>query len=61
MFSTPPAVFFQLKLALAGLEVFPRPVVVALADATLESDEIWLGHANFFSEASECSLAPPSC
>ena len=49
----PLAVFFQRKLALARLEVFLRPVIVALAVRALEADEIWLRHANFLSEASK--------
>ena len=40
----PLAVFFQRKLALARLEVFLRPVIVALAVRALEADEVFLRH-----------------
>ena len=44
MLTAPPAVFFQLNLPLHFADVFAGPVIVALADAALETDEIGLGH-----------------
>ena len=57
----PLAVFFQRKLALARLEVFLRPVIVALAVRALEANEIRLRHGFLeFSPKPERGIEPPT-
>lgn len=43
----PLAVFFEFQLSLHGLFILFRPIIIALTDGTLKSNEIGLGHSYF--------------
>ena len=42
--AAPFAEFFQRDFPLHFADVFSRPIVIAFAYGTLETDEVWLGH-----------------
>ncbi len=44
MLPAPLAILLERDFTLHFADVFSRPVVVALADSALETDEVWLGH-----------------